>query len=435
MSECRLVAEAMIVRDHIAQYDQFFDEVENVFELADGTLHESFQIILAQVQAACDYHLEKLDDLRLKLKKPNIQVEDKVIQSNAIGSGLLILLDQEGFRRKKWGFSMIGSIASKLISYVDARHNWSHVSFKMDHKIPSEFSLPWDPQYLTNFVWTGKFPITRNPKTIQTPIIDSAVMETGIESFPSMNGCWGIAWNPNNQHILVTSQFTNTILEFDDQLKFVYKHGPALGDDIVLNQPRGIAFSPDGFKLIIVDNANNRLLICDPNLKVVKIVGDYGQNKQKMSYPQNVAFDKDGNFYLSIGGSRTVAKYNKEDECVWTYPPPGNRDNFDWPWAITVSDMDRVIVTIAGKNLISLDLDGGDMKRIPIDYPLVNFDYLARGPDRGIVLANHTSNRICFFDDSYNCTHQIEAKQPVGCTFDSQQRFYVSIHGGSVKIF
>jgi DNA-binding beta-propeller fold protein YncE len=129
----------------------------------------------------------------------------------------------------------------------------------------------------------------------------------------------GVAYDPNNNRIIVADYDNHRIQVFDSNGNFLFKFGREGFGNGEFNAPRGVAYDPNNNRIIVADNwGKYRIQVFDSNGNFLfkfgsKVFDDGGIEKHK--FPTGVAYDPNNNRII-------VADY--DDHRIQVFDSNGN---------------------------------------------------------------------------------------------------------------
>jgi uncharacterized protein YjiK len=105
----------------------------------------------------------------------------------------------------------------------------------------------------------------------------------------------GVAYDPNNNRIIVADTYNHRIQVFDSNGKFLFKFGGKGSSDGEFRNSRGVAYDPNNNRIIVVDNDNHRIQVFDSNGKFLFKFGNFGSDDGQFYSPHGVTYDHNNN--------------------------------------------------------------------------------------------------------------------------------------------
>jgi serine/threonine protein kinase/DNA-binding beta-propeller fold protein YncE len=105
----------------------------------------------------------------------------------------------------------------------------------------------------------------------------------------------GVAYDTNNNRIIVADTFNHRVQVFDSNGKFLFKFGSNGSGDGQFNYPYGVAYDPNNNRIIVADTANHRVQVFDSNGKFLFKFGSPGNADTQSRNPRGVAYDPNNN--------------------------------------------------------------------------------------------------------------------------------------------
>jgi len=105
----------------------------------------------------------------------------------------------------------------------------------------------------------------------------------------------GVAYDPNNNRIIVVDTNNYRVQVFDSNGNFLFKFGSNGNDDGEFDSPTGVAYDPNNDRIIVVDTDNYRVQVFDSNGNFLFKFGSNGNDDGEFNYPTGVAYDPNNN--------------------------------------------------------------------------------------------------------------------------------------------
>jgi DNA-binding beta-propeller fold protein YncE len=106
---------------------------------------------------------------------------------------------------------------------------------------------------------------------------------------------YGVAYDPNNNRIIVADTLNHRIQVFGSNGNFLFKFGSEGFDDGQFRYPSGVAYDPNNNRIIVADTYNDRIQVFDSNGNFLFKFGNYGFDDGEFRYPRGVAYDPNNN--------------------------------------------------------------------------------------------------------------------------------------------
>jgi DNA-binding beta-propeller fold protein YncE len=113
--------------------------------------------------------------------------------------------------------------------------------------------------------------------------------------FKGFNQPLAIAYDHNNDRIIVTDYWNDIVQVFDKNGNFLFAFGTKGSGDGEFKYPRGIAYDHNNNRIIVADEGNNRIQIFDKDGKFLFKLGKEGNREGEFNSPYAVAYDHNNN--------------------------------------------------------------------------------------------------------------------------------------------
>ena len=97
--------------------------------------------------------------------------------------------------------------------------------------------------------------------------------------------------------IAVSSMLSNVyaVSVASDEYVFDFKFGSNLSADGQFEYPNGVAYDPNNNRIIVADTGNSRIQVFDSNGNFLRKFGKFGFDDGQFRYPSGVAYDPNNN--------------------------------------------------------------------------------------------------------------------------------------------
>jgi eukaryotic-like serine/threonine-protein kinase len=226
----------------------------------------------------------------------------------------------------------------------------------------------------------------------------------------------GVAYDPNNNRIIVADSGNNDRIQvFDSNGKFLFKFGSEGSGDGEFDNPHGVAYDPNNNRIIVADSGNHRIQVFDSNGKFLFKFGNYGSGDGEFNYPHGVAYDPNNNrIIVANSGNYRIQVFDSNGKFLFKFGKYGSREGeFDSPTDVAYDhDNNRIIVADTSNDRIQVfDSNGKFLFKFGNygsgDGQFDNPHGVAYDPNNNrIIVADTNNNRVQVFSHSKSSIQQ-----------------------------
>jgi tripartite motif-containing protein 71 len=125
--------------------------------------------------------------------------------------------------------------------------------------------------------------------------------------------------------------------------------------DGYLDRPSGVAIDPTNGNIIISSMRNNTIQIFTSSGEFVKQFGGFGNTAGTFNIPNGVAINSTGNIYVMDQSNNRLQVFSKSGEFLWQTGSPGSANGkFSTPTSIAVDGNDHIYIADNGNSRIQI---------------------------------------------------------------------------------
>jgi DNA-binding beta-propeller fold protein YncE len=224
-------------------------------------------------------------------------------------------------------------------------------------------------------------------------------------------GPHGIAYDPNNNRIIVADTFNDRIQVFDSNGNFLFKFGNFGFADGQFNSPHGIAYDHNNNRIIVADTWNHRIQVFDSNGNFLFKFGNFGFADGQFAYPYGIAYDHNNNrIIVADTFNDRIQVFDSNGNFLFKFGSNLSADGqFAYPYGIAYDhNNNRIIVADTWNHRIQVfDSNGNFLFKFgnfgSDDGQFIGPHGIAYDPNNNrIIVADTFNDRIQVFDSNGN---------------------------------
>ena len=158
---------------------------------------------------------------------------------------------------------------------------------------------------------------------------------------------YGVAYDPNNNRIIVADTYNHRIQVFDSNGNFLFKFGNFGSDDGQFRYPHGVAYDHNNNRIIVADTDNDRIQVFDSNGNFLFKFGSEGSADGQFDGPFGVAYDHNNNrIIVADTDNDRIQVFDSNGNFLFKFCSEGSADGqFDGPFGVAYDhNNNRIIV-------------------------------------------------------------------------------------------
>jgi len=167
----------------------------------------------------------------------------------------------------------------------------------------------------------------------------------------------GVAYDHNNNRIIVADIWNNRIQVFDSNGNFLFKFGNFGSADGQFGNPLGVAYDHNNNRIIVADTYNHRIQVFNSNGNFLFKFGNVGSGDGEFANPIHVAYDHNNNrIIVADTSNHRIQVFGSNGNFLFKFGSNGSGDGqFAYPFGVAYDhNNNRIIVADTSNHRIQV---------------------------------------------------------------------------------